>query len=259
MTSAAPISVARDGEHIAIVKLEREDKRNALNMATREALADAFRGLSDDETVRAIILTGGDTVFAAGADLNEFKDAGAIEVMKRRVERWWRQIAQTPQPVIAAVNGLALGGGFELAMHADIIIAGEGAKIGQPEVRLGIMPGAGGTQRIVRAAGKFAAMRLCLTGEIIDGAEAKAMGLVSKVVADDQVMAEALALAQEIARLPPLATQAIKEAVIQGADASLEAALSMERRAMQLLFASDDRAEGMAAFFDKRKPDYKGS
>lgn len=252
------ISVSFEGEHIAIVKLEREDKFNALNMATRRELAEAFTQLGENDLVRVIVLTGGSKAFAAGADLKEFKDANPIDVMKRRVERYWRAIAQAPQPVIAAVNGFALGGGFELALACDIIVAGEGAKLGQPEIRVGIMPGAGGTQRLMRTAGKYHAMRLCLTGERIGAAEALSMGLVSAVVADDQVMAKALEMASNIASMPPLAAQQIKEAIVHGADASLETALLMERRMMQLLFASEDKTEGMAAFFDKRSPDFKG-
>ncbi len=256
--SAQNVIVSRESAQIAVVRLNREGVRNALNLATRAELADAFTSLGEDEDVRVIVLTGGDKYFAAGADLTEFRDAGPIEVLKRRAERWWRAIQDVPQPVIAAVNGYALGGGFELALTADIIIAGENAKLGQPEIRVGIMPGAGGTQRIVRAAGKYNAMRLCLTGQMISAQEALAMGLVSKVVPDDQVMTQALEMAAEIAVLPPLAAQEIKQAIIHGADASLDAALLMERRMMQLLFASEDKAEGMAAFFEKRKPDFKG-
>ena len=252
------ISVSFEGEQIVVVKLEREDKLNALNLATRKDLADAFTKLGEEERVRVIVLTGGAKAFAAGADLKEFIDAGPIEIMKRRVERYWRAISQVPQPVIAAVNGFALGGGFELAMVCDIIVAGEGAKFGQPEIRVGIMPGSGGTQRILRTAGKYQAMRLCLTGDRISAQEAHAMGLVSDVVADDQVMIKALEMASNIASMPSLAAQQIKEAIVQGADASLEGALLMERRMMQLLFASDDKTEGMQAFFDKRPPEFKG-
>jgi enoyl-CoA hydratase/carnithine racemase len=252
------ISVSFEGEHIAVVKLERENKLNALNLATRKDLAAAFMQLGENEQVRVIVLTGGAKAFAAGADIKEFIDAGPIELIKRRVEQYWRVISQVPQPVIAAVNGFALGGGFELAMVCDIIVAGEGAKFGQPEIRIGIMPGSGGTQRILRTAGKYHAMRLCLTGERISAQEAHAMGLVSNLVADDQVMMKALEMAASIASMPPLAAQQIKEVILQGADASLEAGLLMERRMMQILFASEDKTEGMQAFFDKRQPDFKG-
>jgi len=178
--------------------------------------------------------------------------------MRRRSERYWQSVARTPQPVIAAINGYALGGGLELAMCCDILIAGEGAQLGQPEVRVGIMPGAGGTQRLTRAIGKFQAMRLCLTGRPVGAAEALAMGLVSQVVPDAEVLDVALKTARDLARLPPLALLQIKEAILAGEDASLETALTLERKAFQLLFASADKREGMQAFFDKRKPDFKG-
>jgi enoyl-CoA hydratase/carnithine racemase len=252
------VIVERPDDRIAVVRLNRERVRNALNLATRKELADVFGELGEDNAIRVIVLTGGDKFFAAGADLTEFKDAGAIEILKRRVERWWRTIYSVPQPVIAAVSGFALGGGFELALACDIIIAGEGAKLGQPEIKVGIMPGAGGTQRLVRAAGKYHAMRLCLTGDMVTAGEALTMGMVSAVVADEKVMDEAMAMAGRIAGLAPLAAQQIKEAVVHGADASLEAGMLLERRMMQVLFASDDKSEGMSAFFDKRKPDFKG-
>ncbi len=167
-------------------------------------------------------------------------------------------MANCPHPVIAAVNGYALGGGMELAMHADIIVAGRSAKFGQPEVKVGIMPGAGGTQRLTRAVGKFKAMRLCLTGEIITAEEANAMGLVSDLVDDDQVFAHALGLARRIAGLPPIAVQQVKEVILHGQDASLGAALALERKALQILFSTEDKHEGMAAFLEKRKPSYTG-
>lgn len=259
MSAEAKLVILERGDDgVALIRLNRPDALNALNLAVREQLRAAFTSLQGDPAVRAIVLTGNDKAFAAGADLKEFVDIDAIEQMKRRVERYWKAIAETPQPVIAAVNGFALGGGLELAMCADIIIAGEGAKLGQPEVKVGIIPGAGGTQRITRAIGKFKAMLLCLTGDMISAREAFDMGLVSKVVADDQVLEEALALARRIAKLPPLAVQSAKEVLLAGADASLDAALVMERKAMQVLFASADKHEAMSAFIEKRKPVLKG-
>ncbi|MBU0726952.1 MAG: enoyl-CoA hydratase [Alphaproteobacteria bacterium] len=257
--SAKPeILVERPEDGIAIVRINRPEVRNALNVATRRKLAEAFAALSEDETVRAIILTGDDQAFAAGADLREFIDATPIDLLLRHTERLWRAVSSTPQPVIAAINGFALGGGLELAMHADIIIAGEGAKFGQPEVRVGIMPGAGGTQRLTRAIGKFHTMKLCLTGRPIDAPEAFQIGLISKLVADDQVMPEALKMARDLATLPPIAVQQIKEVIVAGEDCSLETGLMLERKAMQMLFASEDKTEGMQAFFEKRKPVFKG-
>ena len=194
---------------------------------------------------------------AAGVD-PAVVDAGAIDILKRRAERWWQAVADVPQPMIAAVNGFALGGGLELAMCCDIIIAGRSARLGQTEVRVGIMPGAGGTQRLTRAIGKFQAMRLVLTGEVIGAQEALAMGLVSKVVDDASVYDSALEMARAIAALPPIAVQQAKEAVIVGADASLPAALALERKALQLTFATADKTEGMRAFLDKRPPAWRG-
>ncbi|HEX5079979.1 MAG TPA: enoyl-CoA hydratase-related protein, partial [Geminicoccaceae bacterium] len=205
-----------------------------------------------------IVLTGDARAFAAGADLREFVDAGAIEILRRRAERYWSTIARTPQPVIAAITGHALGGGLELAMCCDIIVAGEGAQLGQPEVRVGIMPGAGGTQRLVRAVGKFHAMRICLTGRPVAAAEAYRMGLVSQVVPDAEVVPAALEIARDLARLPPLAVMQIKETILAGQDAGLEAGLTLERKAFQLLFASADKREGMQAFLEKRPPRFKG-
>ena len=246
----------RDGT--ATVRIDRPQARNALDIPTRQALAGIAREIAEDGTLRAVVLTGGPDMFVAGADLREFVDAGAIDILKRRAERWWQAIADVPQPMIAAVNGFALGGGLELAMCCDIIIAGRSARLGQPEVRVGIMPGAGGTQRLTRAVGKFRAMRMVLTGEVIGAEEAFAMGLVSKVVDDAAVYDSALEMARAIAALPPIAVQQAKEAVILGADASLGTALALERKALQLTFASADKTEGMRAFLEKRKPGFKG-
>jgi enoyl-CoA hydratase len=254
-----PVLVERPDDGVALVRINRPEARNVLNMATREALAAAFEGLHDDPSARAIVLTGNERAFAAGADLKEFVDAGAIEMLRRRAERYWNAVARTPQPVIAAINGYALGGGLELAMCCDLIIAGESAQLGQPEVRVGIMPGAGGTQRLARAIGKFHAMRLCLTGRPIAAAEACQMGLVSQVVPDAEVVDAALEMARDLARLPPLAVMQIKEAILAGQDASLEAGLMLERKAFQLLFASADKREGMEAFFEKRPPEFEGA
>ncbi len=259
MAADAPLILTdRPEDGIVVVRINRPEARNALNTPTRQALAEAFEDIHADAGVRAVVLTGDEQAFAAGADLREFIDANPVEMMKRRSERYWATVARTPQPVIAAINGYALGGGLELAMCADIIIAGEGAQLGQPEVRVGVMPGAGGTQRLTRAVGKFQAMRLCLTGRPIGADEALRMGLVSQVVPDAEVYETALKTARDIARLPPLAVLQIKEAIVQGENTSLEAGLTLERKAFQLLFASQDKREGMQAFFDKRKPEFTG-
>ena len=252
------VRLERHGDGTATVRIDRPKARNALNIATRKALADVCREIAEDDGLRAVVLTGGPDMFVAGADLTEFAEAGAIDILKRRAERWWQAVADVPQPMIAAVNGFALGGGLELAMCCDIIIAGRSAKLGQPEVRVGIMPGAGGTQRLTRAVGKFQAMRLVLTGEAVGAEEALAIGLVSKVVDDAAVYETARDMARTIAALPPIAVQQAKEAVILGADAALATALALERKALQLTFATGDKTEGMRAFLEKRKPQFKG-
>jgi len=243
---------------IAVVRINRPDARNALNQEVRSQLAEHFTRLGASPEVRCIVLTGGEKCFAAGADIRAMAEAGAIEIMQRQTQRLWQAIAACPKPVIAAVNGYAWGGGCELAMHADIIIAGEGASFCQPEVKVGIMPGAGGTQRLTRAVGKFKAMKMVLTGLPVPAPEALAMGLASEVVADGLVQERALELARQIAALPPLAIMQIKEVLLAGQDASLETALMLERKAFQLLFASADQKEGMRAFLDKRQPEFRG-
>lgn len=252
------VLVERPAEAVALVRINRPEARNALNLEVRRRLGEEFASLGADEAVRCIVLAGNDKAFAAGADLKEMAEAGAVEMMLRKTHRYWKAIADCPKPVIAAVNGYAWGGGCELAMHADIIIAGEGASFAQPEIKVGVMPGAGGTQRLPRAVGKFRAMLMLLTGQPVPAAEALSMGLVSQVVPDAEVLATALKTAETIAAMPPLAVMQIKEVLLAGQDASLEAGLMVERKAFQLLFDSRDQKEGMRAFMDKRKPAYEG-
>ncbi|MBS0368512.1 MAG: enoyl-CoA hydratase [Proteobacteria bacterium] len=252
------VVVERPAPHVAVIRMNRPEARNALNQAVRSGLAEHFAALGADPDIRAIVLTGGDTVFAAGADLRDLADRGAIEILLRNNHLLWQAIADCPKPVIAAVNGLAWGGGCELAMHTDLIVAGESASFCQPEVKVGVMPGAGGTQRLTRAVGKFKAMKMVLTGLPVSAREADAMGLVSEVVADADVQARALELAALIARRPPLAVTQIKEVLLAGADAALNTGLMLERKAFQLLFASRDQKEGMHAFLDKREPEFTG-
>ncbi len=242
---------------VALLTLNRPEVRNALNLALRAELAKQVQRLDECPDTRAIVITGGDRVFAAGADLAELVEASPLQLQQRRLERYWQALARCRKPLIAAVNGLALGGGCELAMHCDLIIAGASARFAQPEVRLGIMPGAGGTQRLLRAVGKFQALRMLLTGCTVDAREAQAMGLASEVAED--ALPRALALAAELACLPPLALEQIKEVVRDGAEMPLEQALALERRAFQLLFGSQDQKEGMRAFLEKRTPEYQGS
>ena len=252
------VLLERPSPDIAVVRLNRPEVRNALSIAVRELLARYFDELGRDDATRCIVLTGGEKVFAAGADIRDMVERTPVEILARHTERLWQPVASCPKPVIAAVNGYALGGGCELAMHADIIVAGEGASFGQPEVRVGIMPGAGGTQRLTRAVGKFRAMRMLMTGEPIAARDALAMGLVSEVVPDAEVFDAAMKIARTIAALPPLAVMQIKEAVLAGQDASLETAIALERKAFQILFSTADQKEGMRAFLEKRKPEFTG-
>ncbi|MEJ8570613.1 enoyl-CoA hydratase-related protein [Microbaculum marinum] len=253
------VLLERPSPAVAVVRLNRPEVRNALDLAVRKELAGIFWTLAEDAELRAVVLTGDARSFAAGADIQDMSRIDAVEMYHRHTERLWGAVGDCPVPVIAAVNGYALGGGLELAMHADIIVAGGGAKFGQPEVNVGIMPGAGGTQRLTRAVGKFRAMYLCLTGQIIDAEEAYRMGLVSVLTEDTDVVDRALQIAGRIAQLPPIAVAQIKEVILAGPDAPLSTALALERKAVQLLFATRDKQEGMQAFLDGRKPQFTGS
>ena len=257
--AAAPVVLAeRPAEGVGLIRINRPDARNALNLEVRRLLALHLTAMGSDAAIRCIVITGNETAFAAGADIKEMAGAGAIEMLLRGTHQLWRAIAACPKPVIAAVNGYALGGGCELAMTCDIIIAGEGARFGQPEVKIGIVPGGGGTQRLPRAVGKYQALRYLLTGDLISAKAAFEMGLVSEIVADAEVEKRALALAQQIAELSPLAVEQIKECVLRGMDASLDTGIALETKANQLLFASQDQKEGMAAFIEKRKAKFQG-
>jgi enoyl-CoA hydratase/carnithine racemase len=246
------------GAHVALLRLNRPEARNALNDALRERLGEAFAALGADAGVRAIVLTGNEQAFAAGADLRELAALDLAGAIDRRAWTLLRPIAECRKPVIAAVNGFALGGGFELALLADILVVGEGAQLGLPEIKVGLMPGGGGTQRLTRLVGKHKAMLLALTGRAISGREAEAWGIASACVPDADVVPTALAIAAEIAALPPIGARVIKEAIRDGADQPLDAALALERRSFQLLFATEDRREGIAAFLEKRKPAFTG-
>ena len=248
----------RPVDGVALLRINRPEVLNALSMSVRNSLAEIIARLDADGETRAIVITGDQRAFAAGADLLELQARTVHDKAFRDSRVAWTALETCRIPVIAAVNGFALGGGCELALHCDIIIAGEGARFGLPEVRVGIMPGAGGTQRLLRAVGKFKAMRYALTGDHIGGAEAAAMGLASECVADDDVLPHAIKIASKIAGLPPISVDFIKEAINLGEDASLDTALTLERKAFQLLFATEDRNEGIAAFMEKRKPNFQG-
>jgi enoyl-CoA hydratase len=258
MTATDVLLVEHPSDDIVVLRLNRPQVRNALNLEVRVRLADEIARCGSDPKTRCVIITGSDTVFAAGADITEMAGAGPIEVMARNVQQYYRAIMDCPKPVIAAVEGFALGGGFELALCADIIIAGDGAKLGLPEVKLGILAGGGGTQKLARLVGKQRAMLLLMTGRMFGAAEALAMGVAGDVAPAGQALPRALELAKEIAAMPPISIQQIKEIVNAGLNAPLETALMLERKAFQLQFATSDQKEGMKAFLEKRKPTYEG-
>jgi enoyl-CoA hydratase len=254
---APTASGAADG--VALVTIDRPDVLNALSFDLLDELAATLERLDTDPGCRAIVLTGSGTrAFAAGADIRELARQTPVSLLVDDRFAAWDRIGAIRTPLIAAVRGFALGGGCELAMSCDIIIAAEDAVFGQPEINLGVMPGAGGTQRLARAIGKARAMDLVLTGRTITAAEADRMGLVSRVVASDDTVDEALELARRIAGQAPVAVLAAKEAIKQADELPLSAGLRHERRAFFLLFASDDQEEGMAAFVEKRAPQWKG-
>jgi enoyl-CoA hydratase len=253
------VVVEKADERVAIVRLNRPEARNALDLETREALAGHFATLGGDDTTRCIILTGGEKIFAAGADLRDMVERTAIEMLVRRSERLWQSIADCPKPVIAAVNGYALGGGCELAMMCDLLIAADTAKFGQPEIKLGVLPGMGGSQRLTRAIGKAKAMDLILTGRTIDAEEADRSGLVSRVVPADELIREAKAVATTISQMSLSASRMAKEAVNRAFESSLTEGLLYERRLFHAAFATADQTEGMNAFSEKRPPNFTHS
>lgn len=257
-TVGSGLRMVRPAEGVVLITLDRPGHSNALDLDLQASLGACFAAMADDSTVRCIILTGSGGVFSAGGDLRSMVDCTPLDIMARRTDRVWDPMTRCPHPVIAAVSGYAYGGGAELALLCDIVLAGESARFAQPEVSVGIMPGIGGTQRLVRAVGKSNAMRILMTGQPLSAAQALRMGLVSEVVPDAELLDVALAMASTIAAMPPLAVRQIKEVVLAGVDASLETALMLERKANQLLFATHDQKEGMQAFLDKRTPRFEG-
>ena len=252
------VLVEHPQDFVALVRLNRPEARNALSVPLRQELAEAFTALAQDPAIRVAVMTGDARAFAAGADLAEMAALDVQGAMARPVPALSAPIATFPKPLVAAIEGFCLGGGLEIALMADILVAAEGAKLGLPEIRVGVLPGNGGTQRLPRLVGRPAAMLMLLTGEPVDAARALAMGLVSEVTPQGHALARALDIAGRIAAMPPIAAMLIKELVTQGAEASLPAAQAMERRAMALLFATEDRQEGVAAFLEKRKPAFRG-
>jgi enoyl-CoA hydratase len=251
------ILIERDG-HVAVVTLNRPKVLNALNQQTMDELVDALEALDRDDGVRCVVITGGDRAFAAGADVNEMLGATPAEMLSGYRFQQWERIRKVATPLVAAVRGFALGGGCELAMLCDMIVAGEGARFGQPEINLGIIPGAGGTQRLTRAVGKARAMELVLTGRHFTAAEAERMGLVTRVVPDEAVLDEAKRLAGQIAEKAPVAVRLAKDAVLKAFDTTLEGGLDYERKLFYLLFSTEDKTEGISAFLARRPAQFKG-
>jgi enoyl-CoA hydratase len=243
---------------VGIVLLNRPEALNALNDEVMGSLVDALLELDEDDEVRCIVLGGSEKAFAAGADIGQMAEASAMDMYEaRRIDRW-DAIRRIRTPLVAAVSGFCLGGGNELAMACDLIIASETARFGQPETGLGIIPGAGGTQRLTRAIGKAKAMDVILSGRFLTAEEAERAGLVARVVAKEAWLEEAKAVARAIAEKGPIAQRLAKEAVNRAYESTLETGLDYERKALYLAFASDDAREGLTAFTEKRKPDFKG-
>jgi enoyl-CoA hydratase len=250
---------AGDVAGVALITLDRQRSLNALDFALIAELTDALEELDAEPSCHCMVLTGAGTrAFAAGADIGELSGQTPISLTVENDFHRWERIKRIRTPLIAAVRGVALGGGCELAMTCDMIIAAEDAEFGQPEIRLGVMPGAGGTQRLTRAIGKARAMEMILTGRTMGAREAEARGLVTRVVPAEATLGAALELAAEIAAMPPVAALAAKEAVNRAFELSLEAGLEFERRSFFLLFGSEDQREGMAAFAEKRPPTWSG-
>jgi len=244
---------------IAVVQLNRPEVLNALNEELMDDLVRSLEALDADEAIRCVVLTGNEKAFAAGADIKQaFVEATPVSMLAQDLTTRWERIRRIKKPIIAAVSGYALGGGCELAMVCDIIVASETAQFGQPEVNLGIIPGAGGTQRLTRAVGKYVAMELVLTGRRVKADEAKAIGLVAQVYPSASWLDDAKALARTIAEKPPIAVRLATEAIDLAQSATLDAGLEFERKAFYLLFATEDKKEGVDAFVNKRKPTFKG-
>lgn len=252
------VTWAVDEKGIATIRLNRPERLNALNLEVKRLIEQAVAELSVDDNAKIIIITGENDVFVAGTDIAEMRDMTATEHTVEQTDQVFHALRDCKKPLIAAIERFALGGGFELALACDMIIAGKQTRFAQPEIKVGIMPGAGGTQILLRTIGKYRTMKMVLTGEMISADLALEMGLLSDVVEDGQAYAEAYTLAETITQMPPLAVSAIKEVITQGQNSPLTAALMLERKAFQTLFDSDDQVEGMQAFMDKRAAVYQG-
>ena len=251
------VEQSRDG-HVAVCRLNRPEARNALSPELMEELAAAVEELDADTETRCIVIAGSDEVFAAGADIRALRERTFEEALRHPATAFWRRVAAAKTPLVAAVSGFALGGGCELALLCDLIVASETAEFGQPEITLGIIPGGGGTQRLARVLGKQRAMELVLTGRRIDAREAELMGLVNEVASEGEWLERAMELAQRIARRPPIAVRLAKQAILAADETPLAAGLEHERRLYEIAMATEDRLEGMDAFLEKRRPEFKG-
>ncbi len=251
------LEVTKDGA-VCLIRFNRPKALNALNEEMTKELADALAKLEKDEKIACVVLTGNEKAFAAGADIKELKDGAFIDMYKYDVfALYWESVARFKKPIIAAVSGYALGGGCEIAMMCDFIIASDTAKFAQPEINLGVMPGAGGTQRLTRAIGKAKAMDLCLTGRMMDAKEAERAGLVSRIVGIDELEDEAISAAKKIATQSQPIAQMTKETVNAAFETTLSQGVRFERRLFQAMFSTDDQKEGMSAFAEKRKAHFK--
>jgi enoyl-CoA hydratase/carnithine racemase len=251
------VESSRDG-HVALLRINRPEARNALSPEAMELLAGELERLDPDPEVRCVVIAGSDKVFAAGADIKAMSERSFAEALRHPSASFWRRLAAIKTPMIAAVSGYALGGGCELALACDMIVADENATFGQPEITLGIIPGGGGTQRLARVLGKQLAMEYVLTGKRFDAETAQAMGLVNKVAKKGKWLGEAMALAATVAERPPIAARLAKQAVIAAEETALSAGLENERRLYELAMATEDRVEGMQAFLEKREPKFEG-
>jgi enoyl-CoA hydratase len=243
---------------VGMVTLNRPRQLNALAGPVMAELVAALEHHDADEAIKAIVVTGGTSVFAAGADIKEMADASAVDMLLRSSLGLWDRVQRVTKPLIAAVAGYALGGGCELAMLCDIIIAAENARFGQPEINIGLMPGAGGTQRLTRSVGKYIATDLVLTGRMLDAEEALRYGLASRIVPPELVVDEAVRLGKQIAQKPPIAVRLAREAITRASEGRVDDGIDFERKLFYLLFATRDSHEGMHAFLDKRQPAYEG-
>lgn len=243
---------------VGIVTIDRPERRNALNLQVKREIVERVQMLAQDAEVAVIVLTGAGGFFVAGTDIAEMADMRPTDHVRLDTDRVFHVVRQSPKPVIAAVEGFALGGGCELALACDLIVAADDANFGQPEIRVGIMPGAGGSQRMLRTVGRYKALLWCLTGDMIPAREAFAANLVSALAPKGQALARSLEIAAGIASMPPLAVQSIREAMRLGADVPLETGLALERRLFERMFDTADQKEGMRAFLEKRAPAYQG-